>query len=912
MRIWPRIKRNLLLIILILNSAFLCFLNVEPVSLSISEPSFTNSIDFTQSSIVSSQVPNVVNLKELLQNSVSSIQQSDDVEAAFNETYYQINPSLIEKVSSGKNVTVAVLDSGINNNSWVTLYEPRYSVIPNASNVDDDSGHGTLVGGIIKKIAPDVKLISIKVTDESGFAEVAWLEKGLELALSLNVSIIHASLGSTQLDSINSSLISEISEKKVPFIVSAGNYGPYGASLTSPAIFSEVISVGMSFNQTVVPLVSSSGPRPSGIMGPDIIAPGVNIVGYNHEDKNESVSGTSFAAPFVTGGIALLKEKFKEASPTTIKAALLDSAKFIGNVSPIYQGNGFIDLSNAYLKLLEVNEENPLFVFAPRELNSFFSYFGHSINGENRTYKISLYSTLNSTLTHFDLVQTYPSYNNHTNNETFDQKSPFEIKIGNVGENLTNGFNILNISLFIPLNLSMDKREANISLSFSYGANNLSKVSNLSISIENRYPGGNILFFQGYDNDSYVPDGPTGKFSQLQHILELFYGMQSKGAIRPTDLISPIDPLFITGKNSGGISYPDLQEQNILVLSDIEFGISESEVELIQDWVSVGHSLLVLSFPSQLNGGTETLSNQSSINNLLELYGISIEDDSTNLSRFDYGTLDTTGQIIDGDIQKFDYQGTSIKINPDKGSEILATAIDKNSEDSEVIAAYWEEETSKGKVVVFGGLMPFIDPGVISDPKEVDNLLLIMSLFQWLINDQHFPIDVLFTSRPAKGESTTIQLSSDDPTLNSGFINGTIVESNGTFTQISFEHRNNIYTSSWKPLSKGIAVLWINLNVLGKGPTNGVIIIEVLDSASPDLFFLIVFGGLILFGIIYFLMYSRRSKVQSPIEEKLAVEFKKQKQKKHFGLETREICHQCQSSRYQPESKYCFNCGKEL
>ncbi|MHA2254191.1 MAG: S8 family peptidase, partial [Candidatus Kariarchaeaceae archaeon] len=742
MRIWPRIKRNLLLIILLLNSTFLCFLNVEPGYLSISDASLINSNDFPKYSFISSRVPNVVNLKELLQNSVSGNQQFD-VNATFNETYYQINPSIIEKVSSGKNVTVAVLDSGINNNSWVTLYEPRYSVIPNASKVEDDSGHGTLVGGIIKNIAPDVKLISIKVTDETGFAEVAWLEKGLELALNLNVSIIHASLGSTQLDSINSSLISEISERNVPFIVSAGNFGPYGASITSPAIFSEIISVGMSFNQTIVPLVSSSGPRPSGIMGPDIMAPGVNIAGYNHENSPVNVSGTSFAAPFVTGGIALLKEKFKEVSTTTLKAALLNSAKFIDNVSPIHQGNGFIDLSNAYQKLLEFSEENPLFVFAPREINSYFSYFGHSINGENRTYKISLYSTLNSTLTHFDLVQTYPSYNNHTNNETFDHKSPFEIKIGNVGENLTKGFNILNISLFIPLNLSMEKREANISFSFLYGTNNISKVSNLSISIENRYPGGNILFFQGYDNDSYVPDGPTGRFSQLQHFLELFYGMQSKGAIRHADLISPSDPLFTTEKISGGISNPDLQGQNILVLSDIEFGISESEVKLIQDWVSAGHSLLILSFPSQVNGGTETLSNQSSINNLLELYGISIEDDSTNLSRFDFGTFNTTEPIFDGDIKDFDYLGTSIGINPDKGSKILATAIDKNSEESEVIAAYWEDETSKGKVVVFGGLMPFIDPGLISDPNEGDNLLLITSLFQWLIKDQHIPIDVL-------------------------------------------------------------------------------------------------------------------------------------------------------------------------
>ncbi|MHA2073999.1 MAG: S8 family peptidase, partial [Candidatus Hodarchaeales archaeon] len=853
MRIWLKIKRNLLLMILLLNTTFLCFLNAEQISLSSSDPIFKTSNNFIKSSQVSSVVPSIAYLKEPTQSSVSSIQQSEDVESAFEKFYNQTNPFLVDKQLSGNNITVAVLDSGINNNSWVTIQEPRYTAIPNGSKVEDDSGHGTLVGGIIKKIARNVKLISIKVTDDTGFAKAVWLEKGLELALNLNVSIIHASLGSTQLDSINTSLISEISENNIPFIVSAGNFGPYGASITSPAIFSEVISVGMAFNQTTVPLVSSSGPRPSGILGPDILAPGINIVGYNHDNNVVNESGTSFAAPFVTGAMALMKEKFSEVSTTTLKATLLDSARFINNISPIHQGNGFIDLSGMYLKLLETDEENPLFVFAPREINSFFSYFGHSINGENRTYKISLYTTLNSTFSKFDLVQTSPRPTNDTINDTIGQEFPFGINIENVGENLTKGFNILNISLYIPSNLSMAKREGNISFSFSYNGNESVKISNLSISIENRYPGGNILFFQGYDNDSFVPDGPTGGFSQLQHFLEIIYGMRSKGAIRQTNLISPSDPLFITEKISGGISDADLNGQDILVLSDIEYGISESETELIQDWVSSGHSLLILSFPSRLIGLTETLSNQTSINNLLSPYGISIEDDNTNLTRFDYGTISTTESIFEGDIEKFDYQGTSINIIPDKGSRIFATAIDKYSEESEVIAAYWEEETSKGKVVVFGGLMPFIDPGLISDPNEADNLLLIMNLFQWMIKDQQIPFDVLFTSNPTKGESTMIQLSFDNFPLDLDFINGTIVEGNGTFTQLSFQKKNNIYITSWEPLTPGKAVLWINLNVLGEVPTNGVIIVEVSDTSSPDLFFLVLIGGLILFGTIYFI-----------------------------------------------------------
>jgi predicted amidophosphoribosyltransferase len=45
------------------------------------------------------------------------------------------------------------------------------------------------------------------------------------------------------------------------------------------------------------------------------------------------------------------------------------------------------------------------------------------------------------------------------------------------------------------------------------------------------------------------------------------------------------------------------------------------------------------------------------------------------------------------------------------------------------------------------------------------------------------------------------------------------------------------------------------------------------------------------------------------------MEFKKQQHQrdaKHYGLDTLEICPQCQKPRFKSESKYCFNCGREL
>ncbi len=922
MRKWNLIKRNSFIILILINSTFLCSLNAKYSKICNFEIISDISYDLHNSTPDFSNHSNFLVFNKPIQNLFHSIQRISDVNGSFELIYDQINPFSVKNLFTGKNITIAILDSGINNNSWISIREPRYTTITNSTEVDDDTGHGTLVAGIITKIAPNSRLISIKVTDEDSLTKIKWIEDGLKLAMSLNVSLIHISSGLPQLDAINSSLLSEISTKNIPIVVSAGDYGPYGASLTSPAIFSETIAVGMAYNQThfvydkTKASESSKGPKPSGIMGPDIVAPGINIVGYDHNDIETSRTGTSFAASFVTGGIALLKESFPNASTSTLKAAILDSAKFMRDVSPIYQGNGFFDLSKTYDRLLHTNETDPLFIFAPREISSYFIYFGHAINGVNRTYRISLYSTINSTLSEVNITQTYPNLNNQTTNMTDRNEFPIQIKTDKLNESLLKGFNILNISLYIPQNLNMARWQSNVSFSFIYGINDSIKTSNLTITIENRYPGGKILFYQGYDNDSFIPNGPTGGFSQLQYFLEKYYGMYSEGAIRPMDLILPVDPLFSTEKISGGISQGDLDGQDILVLSDIEFGISEQEISLIKNWVLDGHSLLVLSFPSQLINNTESLSNQTAINKLLEYYGITIEDDSTDLSRFDNGTNIISEAIFDKNEYIFDYVGTSISINPEKGSKVLATAIDKFNEEKTSIAAYWEDRQSKGKVVVFGGLLPFIDSGLISSPNLNDNLKLIAKIFRWMIKDQQIPLEIQLTTGAAtKGMKTKIQISFDYSNFNSNQINATIIENNGSFSQLYFYKKNNIFIAEWEPMVSGTAILWLNLYIPGKVPINGLFIIEVYDTPASDMFLLLILGGLILFGAIYFLFYSRQTQIRSPIEEKLAFEFKKQKQQrksKHYGLETQKVCPQCQSPRYKQESRYCFNCGREL
>ncbi|MFX1505910.1 MAG: hypothetical protein ACFFDC_07325 [Promethearchaeota archaeon] len=190
--------------------------------------------------------------------------------------------------------------------------------------------------------------------------------------------------------------------------------------------------------------------------------------------------------------------------------------------------------------------------------------------------------------------------------------------------------------------------------------------------------------------------------------------------------------------------------------------------------------------------------------------------------------------------------------------------------------------------------------------RHPHDLKVITQIFRWMIKDQQLPLDILLTASPTVDGSTQIQITMDK--MDSPFF-GTIKEANGSFSQIVFEWRINMYIGSWYPLAAGRATLWLNLGT----PTNGVFIFDVIDPASQDIFFLVIIGGFILLGVIYYLLASRRPQQRSPIEQRVAHELQKRKSgATHGGLETSEICPQCRTPRHTDESKYCFKCGKEL
>ncbi|MGC8987958.1 MAG: S8 family peptidase [Infirmifilum sp.] len=286
-------------------------------------------------------------------------------------------PFVWEQGYTGKGVKVAVVDSGI---------DPSHPELPRAvasrsfvedEPVDDLDGHGTHVAGIIagrgeiySGIAPDASLINSKVLNKDGWGYDDDIFAGIEWAVEVaGAQVVNLSLGHTPLPSEAeikfASKYLEWIRRGVLFVAAAGNEGPAPETIKSPAIIPGVIAVGAVDKQGLIASFSSRGSqRVEKILGeikPTLVAPGVSIVStfpsdISHKGKIDPLhaylSGTSMAAPHVTGIIALLLEASAERgyppqdNYSNIVASLIASARSL-QADKYAQGHGIIDSRRA-------------------------------------------------------------------------------------------------------------------------------------------------------------------------------------------------------------------------------------------------------------------------------------------------------------------------------------------------------------------------------------------------------------------------------------------------------------------------------------------------------------------------------------------------------------------------------------
>ena len=250
------------------------------------------------------------------------------------------------KVSTGKGIKVAVLDSGID------LSHPDIHVaggvceVDGVESYDDDRGHGTHVAGIIAAldnsygvagVGPDIQLYAVKVLDKTGAGWWSDIFAGLDWCVDHGMQVANMSFGSSQYDETYAEVIYQTYKAGVLLVASAGNNGPTPDSVHYPAKYPGVLAVSAIDSNDKIASWSSIGPDV------DLAAPGVDIYSTYTKPKYATMSGTSAAAPHVAGVAALRMKVDRDRSPDHIADVLKRNASKLPGLTPDQQGAGLVD-----------------------------------------------------------------------------------------------------------------------------------------------------------------------------------------------------------------------------------------------------------------------------------------------------------------------------------------------------------------------------------------------------------------------------------------------------------------------------------------------------------------------------------------------------------------------------------------
>ncbi|MFI6484468.1 S8 family peptidase [Nonomuraea sp. NPDC050663] len=265
----------------------------------------------------------------------------------------------------GQGVKVAVLDTGVDPD-----HPDLAGRIGATANFTDDPdardghGHGTHVastiagsGGPYVGVAPEATLLVGKVLSSAGFGTASQVIAGMQWAAPL-AKVVSISIGGEYEDQngpINQALNTLSAETGALFVVAAGNDGA-SRRINSPGSAAAALTVGAVDGQERLAPFSSRGPTPFDYgLKPDVVAPGVGIVaarargttmGTPVDDLHTGASGTSMAAPHVSGAVAILAGQHPGWTNEQLKAALIGTARDNG-LSTYQQGAGRIDVARA-------------------------------------------------------------------------------------------------------------------------------------------------------------------------------------------------------------------------------------------------------------------------------------------------------------------------------------------------------------------------------------------------------------------------------------------------------------------------------------------------------------------------------------------------------------------------------------
>ena len=341
---------------------------------------------------------------------VAQVSEDRPIVGAMERTATTVGATVVrqELGYDGTGVGVAVIDSGataahddLMGSNGAPVIDRFVDFLGGQNGPYDDYGHGTHVAGIIggsgydsggarAGIAPGVRLTVLKVLDNKGNGYISDVIAALGYVVDhkdeLNIRVVNLSVASAVYESYATDPLTVAAETVVQsgvvVVAAAGNNGrgPNGrlrrGGVTAPGNAPSVLTVGASSHMGTIDraddtIASFSSRGPSAVdygAKPDLVAPGVGIESLSDFDgtlystKSRyllpgtvatsylpylSLSGTSMAAPVVTGTVALMLQANPGLTPNAVKAILQYTAERHDGYDPLTQGAGFLNALGA-------------------------------------------------------------------------------------------------------------------------------------------------------------------------------------------------------------------------------------------------------------------------------------------------------------------------------------------------------------------------------------------------------------------------------------------------------------------------------------------------------------------------------------------------------------------------------------
>ena len=285
-------------------------------------------------------------------------------------------------------VVVAVLDTGVNtthpdlvDNLWRNEAELSgepgvdddgngkiddiygWNTVNNNNDVNDAHGHGTGVAGILAATGNNevgisgtcwnARIMPVRCFDTGQYTSTAAIIAGFDYVLSFpEVRVVNASWGLGDRNQALELAVQRLGERGVVVVAAAGNDGVsldvepfYPASFN----FSNVISVSAVNTLGGLASFSSFG------WNVTVAAPGEILLTTSHQWGYTTRQGTSFAAPFVSGAVALLRAQRPDLEPAEIKHMVIESSRRTGRLEDVPIEGGLLDVYSLFRSAQQIN-----------------------------------------------------------------------------------------------------------------------------------------------------------------------------------------------------------------------------------------------------------------------------------------------------------------------------------------------------------------------------------------------------------------------------------------------------------------------------------------------------------------------------------------------------------------------------